>query len=345
MRKAWSRRRRSTKICDDILTPLTGADLRKTLNNMGKNKAPGPSGITVEILRNLPDVALDDWLLPLVNHCLLIQTIPESTKHFMVWCIEKKPGTAAIILPTDKLQLRPISLSALGTGAVSFTTGSNLAGPSGSFSLSAGAGGTVSGVAFDSAGSILVDAGLSDAKLGGHVSMLSGASTSSVSGSVTINSANVLFEGNSGNVNIGSGPGAIGSGTLFFGSGNSTADFAGDVTFQPSSGVTSGGVISLNAGTSFSDAGGDVAVSGGEGFKASGDLTLTSVGALTSSGELSLSTGVSFGASGGVKLSTGSALGMNSGHLFVSVGESSSNNGGSVQMSAGDASHGGGVSV
>lgn len=26
----------------------------------------------------------------------------------------------------------------------------------------------------------------------------------------------VLFEGNSGNVNIGSGPGAIGSGTLFF---------------------------------------------------------------------------------------------------------------------------------
>lgn len=66
---------------------------------------------------------------------------------------------------------------------------------------------------------------------------------------------------------------------------------------------------------------------------------------LTSSGELSLSTGVSFGASGGTKLNTRSALGINTGHLFVSVGESSSNNGGSVQMSAGDASHGGGVSV
>ena len=59
------------------------------LMNMGKNKAPGPSGITVEMLRHLPDVALDDWLLPLVNHCLLTQTLPESTKHFMVWCIEK----------------------------------------------------------------------------------------------------------------------------------------------------------------------------------------------------------------------------------------------------------------
>ena len=110
IRKVWARRRRRSNIYDGVLAPLTGADLRKTLNNMGKNKAPGPSGITVEMLRHLPDEVIDEWLLPLVNHCLSTQTLPESTKHFMVWCIEKKPGTGTIIHPTDKLQLRPISL-------------------------------------------------------------------------------------------------------------------------------------------------------------------------------------------------------------------------------------------
>ena len=110
IRKAWSRRRGKTNIYDNVLRPLTGADLRKTLHSMGKNKAPGPSGITVEMLRHLPDEVLDNWLLPLVNHCLLTQTVPDSAKQFMVWCIEKKPGTGAIIHPTDKLQLRPISL-------------------------------------------------------------------------------------------------------------------------------------------------------------------------------------------------------------------------------------------
>ena len=110
IRKAWSRRKGKTNIYDNVLRPLTGADLRKTLHSMGKNKAPGPSGITVEMLRHLPDEVLDNWLLPLVNHCLLTQTVPESAKQFMVWCIEKKPGTGAIIHPTDKLQLRPISL-------------------------------------------------------------------------------------------------------------------------------------------------------------------------------------------------------------------------------------------
>ena len=87
IRKVWARRRRRSNIYDGVFAPLTGADLRKTLNNMGKNKAPGPSGITVEMLRHLPDEVIDEWLLPLVNHCLSTQTLPESTKHFMVWCI------------------------------------------------------------------------------------------------------------------------------------------------------------------------------------------------------------------------------------------------------------------
>ena len=84
------------------MDPITGDELRKTLHSMGKNKAPGPSGVTVEVLRHLPDDIMDDWLVPLVNHCL--------TKTFLVWCIEKAAGTVSIVHPTEKLQLRPISL-------------------------------------------------------------------------------------------------------------------------------------------------------------------------------------------------------------------------------------------
>ena len=54
----------------DVLAPITGAELRTALHKMGRNKAPGPSGITVEMLRHLPDMILDNWLLPLVNYCL-----------------------------------------------------------------------------------------------------------------------------------------------------------------------------------------------------------------------------------------------------------------------------------
>ena len=80
IRKTWSRRRRSSKYFDTVLAPLTGADLRKTPNTMGKNKAPGPSGITVEMLRHLPDVALDNWLLPFVNHKAHRCHVPRPTQ-------------------------------------------------------------------------------------------------------------------------------------------------------------------------------------------------------------------------------------------------------------------------
>jgi hypothetical protein len=83
------------------MDPITGAYLRKTLNSMGKNQAPGPSGVTVEMLRHLPDDIMDDWLLPLVNHCLTNQTLPASQKTFLVWCIEKEAGTGSIVHPTE----------------------------------------------------------------------------------------------------------------------------------------------------------------------------------------------------------------------------------------------------
>jgi hypothetical protein len=93
---------------------------------MGKNKAPGPSGVTVEMLRHLPDDIMDDWLLPLVNHCLTNQTLPTSQKTFLVWCIEKAAGTGSIVHPTEKLQLRPISLFEVYTKLIEATINKRL---------------------------------------------------------------------------------------------------------------------------------------------------------------------------------------------------------------------------
>jgi hypothetical protein len=103
IRTVWRKRKRRVRIFDDVMNPITGDELRKTLYSMEKNKAPGPSGVTVEMLRHLPDDIMDDWLIPLVNHCLTNQTLPASQKTFLVWCIEKAAGTGSIVHPTEKL--------------------------------------------------------------------------------------------------------------------------------------------------------------------------------------------------------------------------------------------------
>ena len=72
------------------------------------------------MLRHLPDPILDNWLLPLVNHCLTNQVLPDSVKRFLVWCLEKKPGMGSIVHPTDKLQLRPISLFEIFSKLIEF---------------------------------------------------------------------------------------------------------------------------------------------------------------------------------------------------------------------------------
>ena len=126
IRTVWRTRKRRTRIYDGVMDPITGADLRKLLNSMGKNKTPGPSGVTVEMLRHLPDDIMDEWLLPLVNHCLTNQTLPASQKTFLVWCIEKEAGTGSIVHPTDKLQLRPISLFEVYTKLIEATINKRL---------------------------------------------------------------------------------------------------------------------------------------------------------------------------------------------------------------------------
>ena len=120
IQQAWRTRIPNNPLYKDVLAPITGVELRTALHKMGRNKAPGPSGITVEMLRHLPDSTLDNWLLPLVNHCLTNQVLPDSVKRFLVWCLEKKPGMGSIIHPTDKLQLRPISLFEIFSKLIEF---------------------------------------------------------------------------------------------------------------------------------------------------------------------------------------------------------------------------------
>jgi hypothetical protein len=76
---------------------------------MGIDKSPVPSGVTLERLRHLPEPILDNWLLPLVNHCLTNQSFQIPLNGFSSGVWKKKKGMGSIFHPTDKLQLRPIS--------------------------------------------------------------------------------------------------------------------------------------------------------------------------------------------------------------------------------------------
>ena len=93
-----------------ILDPISIQGLRTGINKMGANKTGGPSGLTVEMLKYLPDETLEEWLLPFINHALTTGDIPSDMKKFNVWCTEKTPGVGTIMHPTEKLQVRPISL-------------------------------------------------------------------------------------------------------------------------------------------------------------------------------------------------------------------------------------------
>ena len=57
-----------------------------------KNKARGRSGITAGILQLLDSETVKQWLLPLLNACLLNEVMPGSAKLFAIWAIEKFTG-------------------------------------------------------------------------------------------------------------------------------------------------------------------------------------------------------------------------------------------------------------
>ena len=95
---------------NNVMRSTTMDETIASLRKMGKKKAAGPSGVTVEMLLHLPPDIQEEWLLPFLNKCLENRDIPPFLKKFYVWPLEKKVGEGSIIHPTDKMQLRPITL-------------------------------------------------------------------------------------------------------------------------------------------------------------------------------------------------------------------------------------------
>ena len=64
--------------CMDQVTP---SELRAALKRFGKNKSPGPSGLTAEMLLHASSEAQEIFLLPYVNDCIKQRNTPQYSKY------------------------------------------------------------------------------------------------------------------------------------------------------------------------------------------------------------------------------------------------------------------------
>ena len=92
------------------MRPVTIEELREALERLGRNKSGGPSQLTAEMLIFASPEAQAKFILPFLNLCIQQKNTPMFTKMFNVWCIEKTQGVGPILHPTNKLDVRPISL-------------------------------------------------------------------------------------------------------------------------------------------------------------------------------------------------------------------------------------------
>ena len=89
---------------------VSPTELKAALSRLGKNKTGGPSHLTAEMLIFASESAQLQYILPFVNQCIKNKNTPLFTKNFNVWLIEKTKGVGPIMHPTNKLDVRPISL-------------------------------------------------------------------------------------------------------------------------------------------------------------------------------------------------------------------------------------------
>ena len=80
------------------------------MKHLIKGKSGGRSLATADLLQQLDEDTVTDWILPLVNNCLAHDDIPPTGKLFAVWAIEKIHVAGSIITATGKLNIRPITL-------------------------------------------------------------------------------------------------------------------------------------------------------------------------------------------------------------------------------------------
>ena len=88
---------------------VSPSELRAALSRLGKNKSGGPSTLTAEMLIFASDSAQMKYIHPFVNQCIINKNTPAFTKKY-VWLIEKTKGIGPIMHPTNKRDVRPISL-------------------------------------------------------------------------------------------------------------------------------------------------------------------------------------------------------------------------------------------
>jgi len=87
-----------------LVMPITKIELEKTIKYLPKNKSPGASGVTYELITRLGDIGLDK-LLNILNEALINNNIHKSWNHGIIIPIPKKPGV------NGELELyRPITL-------------------------------------------------------------------------------------------------------------------------------------------------------------------------------------------------------------------------------------------
>jgi hypothetical protein len=93
-----------------VLSPITISDLRLCLKGCKNNKSRGPSGLTYEMIKALPDDVLTQHFLPLLNDIVLTGSISPTMKGFNIWALEKEANTGSTLELEGKLYVRPISL-------------------------------------------------------------------------------------------------------------------------------------------------------------------------------------------------------------------------------------------
>lgn len=75
--------------CEDISVH----EIRKELMAMKNNKAPGPGGVPVELLKHAPDVTLE-YLAEIFNKCLKGEAVPKDWKSAYITSLYKKGNKA-----------------------------------------------------------------------------------------------------------------------------------------------------------------------------------------------------------------------------------------------------------
>ena len=72
-----------------MLLPFTIQEITSTINTSSKNKATGPLGISNEILKHLPSIAISH-LLDIFNACIELEITPNQWLKSNIWPIPKK---------------------------------------------------------------------------------------------------------------------------------------------------------------------------------------------------------------------------------------------------------------